>query len=499
MEYNTIIFDQSMYFLPMLFMTFAVCVVLFFGTYINTQKGLLYLDVQRIVSTLVELTLVLSIILLFVNGWNTGSGFANTFSVGSGTILIQASICLFALMITLVSKRYLAKEKFNMFEYHVLIMLSVLGLLCLVASDTFMSIFLSIELQSLSFYVLASLFTKSEYSTEAGLKYFVLGAVATCFMLFGFSCVYGFTGSCDLNDIALILHDSSSSVPDSSLAVLAASASLVISGLLFKTAAVPFHFWVADVYEGSPTSVTAFFATVPKIALFFLMLRLLVGPFSAFSKPLTSFILVCSLLSIAIGTFSALYQKKLKRMMAYSAVTHTGFILLGCASLTLAGSEAVFTYLLFYSFMSTAMFSILLSVQNMRNKWLVHISDFSEFPKTSGLLSITAVLVLLSMAGIPPLAGFFGKLFVFASSVKANIVLPSAVAVIMSSIACVYYLRLFKIAYFDATEQRSLVWMHAFGRGTGYLLGVCLSIILLACFNPEAFMSFGSVIACSLL
>jgi NADH-quinone oxidoreductase subunit N len=378
-----------------------------------------------------------------------------------------------------------ASEKVYAYEMVILMLLAVTGLLLLVSSYDLLALYLAIELQSLSLYVLATLKRTSEYSTEAGLKYFILGAISSGLLLFGSSLIYGLTGSINFADIASSLAASTSvglGVPltapvSDSTVLLAIGVVFILSGLLFKLSVAPFHQWTPDVYEGSPTNVTAFFAIVPKIAILGVSLRIIltVLPYSntsdltsvtevAHSLGVQPLLIGCSILSMLVGAFGGLYQTKIKRLLAYSAIGHMGYLTIGLITGSVEGVTAVFIYLFIYMITSIGFFTILLSVESAlpqsfnrdRRIRLTYITDLALLSKAHPLLAFSAAIILFSMAGIPPLAGFFSKLYLFLAAISSSFYLLATIAVLTSVVGCFYYIRLIKYLYFSSGVSQPL-------------------------------------------
>lgn len=369
-----------------------------------------------------------------------------------------------------------ASEKVYAYEMVILILLAVTGLLLLVSAYDLLALYLAIELQSLSLYVLASLKRTSEYSTEAGLKYFILGAISSGLLLFGSSLIYGLTGSINFADIASGIAASSYEGSEST-SMLAIGVVFILSGLLFKLSLAPFHQWTPDVYEGSPTNVTAFFAIVPKIAVLGVSLRLVL---TVLASPTNNAVLEsaavvntlgvqplligCSVLSMLVGAFGGLYQKKIKRLLAYSAIGHMGYLTIGFITGSVEGVTAVFIYLFIYMITSIGFFTILLAVESAlpqsfsrdRRIRLTYITDLALLSKAHPLLAFSAAIILFSMAGIPPLAGFFSKLYLFIAAISSSLYVLATIAVLTSVVGCFYYIRLIKYLYFAASASQPL-------------------------------------------
>lgn len=342
----------------------------------------------------------------------------------------------------LLADEFFAPIAMSRFELPVLIVLATLGMLLMVSAGSFIALYMGLELQSLALYVLASFNRDHLRSTEAGLKYFVLGALSSGMMLYGISMIYGFTGSVEFSVVAQVVAQSGAGIG------LIFGLVFLISGLAFKVSAVPFHMWTPDVYEGAPTPITAYFATAAKVAAMGLFLRAILIPFPHAMEQWRQVIIVISVLSMALGAVAALGQKNIKRLMAYSSIGHMGYALLGLAAGTALGVRGVLIYMAIYVFTNLGVFAC---IQAMRRggKPVEAISDLAGLARTNPKLGLVFSMLFLSLAGLPPLAGFFAKFYVFLAAIQAGLIWPAILGVLASAIGLVYYLRLVKIMYFD--------------------------------------------------
>ena len=350
-------------------------------------------------------------------------------------ILIGAALSI------LMADEFFATISLSRFELPVLMLLATLGMMLMVSASSFLSLYMGLELQSLALYVLAAFNRDHLRSTEAGLKYFVLGALSSGMMLYGISLIYGFTGTVDFAGVA--------TVAKSGVGIgLIFGIVFLIAGLAFKVSAVPFHMWTPDVYEGAPTPITAYFATAAKVAALCLFLRAILTPFPDAIHQWRQIIVFISVLSMALGAVAALGQKNIKRLMAYSSIGHMGYALLGLAAGTALGARGVLIYLAIYVFTNLGVFA---AIQQMRRggKAVESISDLSGLARTNPKLALIFAMLFLSLAGLPPLAGFFAKFYVFLAAIQAGLIWPAVLGVLASAIGLVYYLRLVKIMYFD--------------------------------------------------
>ena len=342
----------------------------------------------------------------------------------------------------LLADEFFASINLSRFELPVLMLIASLGMMLMVSSASFLSLYMGLELQSLALYVLASFNRDHLRSTEAGLKYFVLGALSSGMLLYGISLIYGFTGSTEFAAIATVTHANGAS-----LGVIFGIVFL-IAGLAFKVSAVPFHMWTPDVYEGAPTPITAYFATAAKAAALCLFLRAILAPFPDLIHQWRQIIIFISILSMALGAIAAIGQTNIKRLMAYSSIGHMGYALLGLAAGTTLGVRGVLIYLAIYVFTNLGVFA---AIQAMKRdgKAVETISDLSGLARTDMKLATVFSMLFLSLAGLPPLAGFFGKFYVFLAAIQAGLFIPAILGVLASTVGLVYYLKVVKVMFFD--------------------------------------------------
>jgi len=345
----------------------------------------------------------------------------------------------------------LRRSKIMQFEYPVLVLLAVVGMMMMVSANDLIALYLAIELQSLALYVLAAMRRDDVRSSEAGLKYFVLGALSSGMLLYGASLIYGFTGSTNFIVIA-----QAASLPEAAANIgLIAGLVFLIVGLAFKVSAVPFHMWTPDVYEGAPTPVTAFFAAVPKLAAMALLVRVLSTAFPGDVVKWQQIIVFISIASMVLGAFAAIGQNNIKRLLAYSSIGHVGFALVGLAANTESGVQGVLIYLAIYLPMTLGAFACVLAMRREggpNNGAVEDITELAGLSKTNPTMAFILTALMFSLAGIPPLAGFLAKLFVFRAAVEANLWALAVIGVIASVIGAYYYLRVVKIMFFDEAK-----------------------------------------------
>ncbi len=351
-------------------------------------------------------------------------------------------LALLGSMITLLMSRdYMRRARLEQFEFPVLVVLSTIGMQMLISANSLIALYLGLELMSLALYVVAAFNRDDMRASEAGLKYFVLGALSSGMMLYGASLLYGFAGTVTFSGIATAIGAAPSTGVIFGLVFL-------MVGLAFKMSTVPFHMWTPDVYEGAPTPVTAFFAAAPKVAAIAVTVRVIITAFPAITTQWQQIIVFISILSMALGSFAAIGQANIKRLMAYSSIGHMGFALVGLAAGTPAGVQGVLMYMAIYVIMTLGTFAAILSMR-VDGKYIESIADLSGLASTRPLMAFFLAMLMFSLAGIPPLAGFFAKWYVFLAAVQAGLVPLAVIGVVTSAVAAYYYLRIVKIMYFD--------------------------------------------------
>lgn len=345
----------------------------------------------------------------------------------------------FALILSLNSA---SENGLDKFEYSVLVVLATLGMMMMVSANDLMSLYVGLELQSLSLYVIAAIKRESGKATEAGLKYFVLGALSSGMLLYGASLVYGFTGHTELTEIAKVL-----TLGDRSIG-LTFGLVFLLAGIAFKISAVPFHMWTPDVYEGAPTPVTAFFASAPKVAAMALLIRVVMTAFDPISTQWQQIIIFLSIASMVLAAFAAIGQNNVKRLIAYSSIGHVGFALVGLSAGSLVGVEGVAVYMAVYITMTIGLFACVLSLRS-EDGFVESISDMAGLAQTRPYVAGIMAILMFSLIGLPPLAGFFAKWQVFLAAIEAQLYLLAVIGVLASAISAFYYLRIVKTMYFD--------------------------------------------------
>lgn len=396
---------------------------------------------------------VLSYLLGSPNGYSFGVAAMSDVPQTSGALIadgfgrfVKFFIGVAAAFSLLLAGNYLEREKLDHYEFSVLTLYAVLGMSIMVSSNNMLALYIGVEMQSLALYVMAAFNRDSLRASEAGLKYFVLGALSSGLLLYGISMIYGFTGSLDFNVIAASIKENGMS------AGVVAGMVFLLCGLGFKISAAPFHMWTPDVYEGSPTPVTAFFAGAPKFAAMALIARLVSGPFGDITDQWQQVIIVFAVLSMYIGAIGALRQTNIKRLMAYSSIANMGYALVPLAAGTVAGVRGMLIFMVIYLITVLGVFACILQMR-IRDGMVERISDLSGLKDTNRGMAIAMTIFMLSLMGIPWMLGFFGKLFAFWPAVSAGLVWLVVLALVASVIGAFYYLRIIKTMWFDESEQ----------------------------------------------
>tara|TARA_Y100000591_G_scaffold268968_1_gene243382 strand:+ start:1569 stop:2996 length:1428 start_codon:yes stop_codon:yes gene_type:complete len=370
----------------------------------------------------------------------------NTFINNLLTKYIKLFILILTFLVVYISSNYLKRNQINFFEYPVLLLFSVLGMLVMTSANDLIVLYISIELQSLSLYVLVALRRGSIKSSEAALKYFILGSIASAVILYGCSMIYSVVGSTNYEIIKQFSDQTFDNL------ILSLGLVLIISGIAFKLSAAPFHMWTPDVYEGSPTSVTTVLITLPKLAALVVLVNLLLYPFQNQTFTWVPIIIIISILSMAVGSISALKQDNLKRLFAFSTIANIGYVMIGLASVNDEAIQASFLYMFIYTLATLGIFSFIMILRR-EDRQLVTISDISGISRSKPLLALCIAILLLSLAGIPPFGGFFGKLFIFTVAIESGKLYLAIAGVIFSVISAYYYLKIIKTMYLDEGSE----------------------------------------------
>ena len=424
------------YIFPELFLSFSIMAILMIGVF--AKKSF------KLVNLLTIGTLIFTTALVLNQQNETIKIFNNSYIIDSFSILMKTITLLFCILILFSSREYVKINNIDKIEYPIIILTSVLGMILMISSYDLIVFYLGLELQSLSLYILASFKRENEKSTEAGLKYFVLSALATGLLLYGSSLIYGFTGSTNFEIISQNL--------DTNNIGAVFGIVFIIIGLAFKVSAVPFHMWTPDVYEGAPTSVTSFFAIVPKIAAIAVFIRFMYVPFLNVIDQWQMIIVFISIASMILGATAAIGQKNIKRLMAYSSIGHIGYALAGLAPGTNAGIQSTIIYLIIYLVMNLGAFGCIFMMKR-ENTFCENINDLSGMSKNHPLLALSFLIILFSLAGIPPLAGFFAKFYIFMAVIESEMYILAILGLLTTVISAFYYLRIIKIIYFDSPKK----------------------------------------------
>jgi NADH-quinone oxidoreductase subunit N len=403
---------------------------------------------------LTQLALLITGFLAFNLIGENATIFSGTFVLDSLGSTFKVFILGFAIIALVYTRHYLKAHELLRNEYFILAMMSILGMMVMVSGHSLLTLYLGLEIMSLSLYALIATARDRASAIEAALKYFVLGAIASGLLLYGMSMIYGISGSLDISQISSFA--SASTLGSQQTLILNFGLVFLVIGIAFKLGAVPFHMWVPDVYQGSPTSVTMFLSTVPKIAAIALLIRLLIDGLGELQHYWADLFMILAVLSIAIGSLVALTQTNIKRMLAYSTISHIGFVLLGFVTGVVDGYGAAVFYVLAYILMSLAAFGSII-VLNRKGFEADQISDFQGLSKHSPWFALIMLVVMLSMAGVPPFIGFYSKLFILQQVVAEGYVILAITAVIFAVISAYYYLQIIKTMYFDDVDKEILV------------------------------------------
>ncbi len=379
-------------------------------------------------------------------GAKFGETFGGAFVLDEFAYFLKLLVLIGSFFAIAMSWAYSKSQSFDRFEYPVLIVLATLGMLLMLSANDLIALYLGLELQSLSLYVVAAINRDSVRSTEAGLKYFVLGALSSGMLLYGMSLVYGFTGQVGFAGISNVLAHEGASLG------LVFGLVFILAGLAFKISAVPFHMWTPDVYEGAPTPVTAFLAAAPKVAAMGMLVRVVIDGFQPVTSDWQQVIVFVSIASMALGAFAAIGQTNIKRLMAYSSIGHMGYALVGLAAGTQTGVEGVIFYMAAYLAMTLGVFACILSMRR-KDGMVEDIYELAGLWRSNLPMAIMLALLMFSLAGIPPLIGFFGKWFVFSAAVEAGLYPLAIIGVLMSVVGSFYYLRIVKVVFFDEPAE----------------------------------------------
>lgn len=505
-DFSVFLFENDFLALfPELFLVTASIVLLTGGVLVSTSLRYAKPIVVAQSSWLAVYSLVLCYILVYNNNFSTGYMFYNCLVMDPMTLFLKKVLLFGAIITILISIEYNKMECINQFELIVLLLSSTSSMLFMIQSADLISIYLAIELQSLCFYVMAACKSNSPFSSEAGLKYFLLGAFSSGILLFGCSLVYGFTGVTEFVNLSKILSCGTPILDTGGEGMVLGTSTLsplrgcelgmifILVAFLFKITAVPFHVWAPDVYEGAPTTVTAFFSIAPKIALLALMIRIFGSSDFYFSLGWQKILIFSSLASMILGSFAALSQNKIKRLLAFSSIGHVGYMLVSLSLDSLLGVQALCTYIVTYVIMTASLFATFLlhlgrhDAQSGTSLGKVgrikYITDLTQLGITNPALAACLTVTMFSMAGIPPLAGFYAKAGVFLAALSSSQYLLAVVGVLTSVISSYYYIRLVKIMYFEKSNK--WLCLDRPQKASTLVLSLCLFFLIAFMIYPQ--------------
>ena len=421
---------------PEIFLSLSTFTMLMLGVYIKKSFNLIF--------NLTSVIIIITIVIIFNSADNSEKIFLDSFVRDKFSNFFKILILISSLLVLNSSKNFIIDNKLDKFEYPIIILISILGMFFIVSSNDLILFYLGLELQSLSLYILAAIDRDNLRSSESGIKYFILSALSSGLLLYGCSLLYGFTGSTNFETISNELNKENTG------AIFAMV--FILVGLAFKISAVPFHMWTPDVYEGSPTSISSFFAAVPKVAGLAVLIKFMFIPFSKILLEWQTIIIFISIASMILGAVAAIGQKNIKRLFAYSSIGHMGYALAGIATGAISGYHSSIVYITIYVVMNIGAFSCLYLMKK-DGVYKENISDLSGVSKKHPILAISFLIILFSLAGIPPLGGFFAKFYVFSSVLEHKMYTLAIVGLLTTVISAVYYLKIIKTIYFDENKQ----------------------------------------------
>jgi NADH-quinone oxidoreductase subunit N len=445
---------------PELFVAVAAMVLLIYGVFRGNSA-------THFVSWLSVGVLVVAGIVVVSGGTDYQVAFNGQFVVDSFAVFAKVLIVTAAALAIILSKPFNARAGIDQFEFPIILLLAVLGMMMMVSANDLLSLYVGLELQSLSLYIAAAFRRDSLRSSEAGLKYFVLGALSSGILLYGMSMVYGFAGTTSFIGLAEVFSATNGAGATPGVGVVVGVV-FVAAGLAFKVSAVPFHMWTPDVYEGAPTPVTAFFASAPKIAALALFVRVMLEPFGELFAQWQQVIWVIAVASMILGALAAISQTNIKRLMAYSSIGHMGYALVGLAAGSELGAQGILVYLTTYLFMNLGTFGIILAMRR-QGRMVETIDDLAGLGRSNPAMAAAMAIMMFSMAGIPPLSGFFGKFFVFYAAIQSELYVLAVIGLLASVVSAYYYLRIVKLMYFDEPAE-------AFDRPAGREISVIVTV-----------------------
>ena len=435
--------------LPELFLALAIMAMLMLGVFQPRDTAEKEIKASRLISFLSIITLILAMLLVSTLSGGRLVTFQNMFVSDPFAIYTKILVLIGSALAIVISQGFIERHAMARFEYSILIVFATLGMMMMISANDLIALYVGLEMQSLSLYVIAAFQRDDTRSTEAGLKYFVLGALASGMLLYGASLIYGFTGTTNFDQLAQLFQGGGET--EINLGIIFGIV-FILAGLAFKVSAVPFHMWTPDVYEGAPTPVTAFFSVAPKIAALALFIRVMIGPFGGLAGEWQQIVVFVSMASMVLGAFAAINQRNIKRLMAYSSIGHVGYALIGLAAGDETGVRGTLIYLAIYLAMNIGTFACILCMRR-GDRMVEGIDDLAGLGQTHPMLALGIVVFMFSMAGIPPLAGFFGKFYIFIAAIEAGLYALAIVGVLTSVVAAFYYLRIVQMVYFEEPDD----------------------------------------------
>ena len=442
--------------IPEIFLFSSIVIILFFGCFISSSLIRRYPLLNKTINKVLILVLIFSAILIVNNPIVNSYCFNGCVNEDSASHFVKLSVVFSSICCFFISSNYIRNYRINNFEFFIVVALAIFGLNLLAMSHDFLTSYIILELQSFCFYILAAFKRCSAYSTEAGLKYFLLGSFSSTVFVFGITLIYGVFGTVDFSLLHFIIYENSNLFFLDKLGFI-----FVFIGILFKLSAAPFHVWSPDIYDGSPLISTLFFAVIPKISILLFTFRV----FSIVSDKTNFFVsifLISSIFSVIVGSLVTLKQKRLKKLLAYSSINHVGYLLLGVSLFSIESTSSVFFYILSYTITGLCVWSVVFSLQPGRflNYRAFNLVDFGVILKTNLLVGCIFGTCLFSLAGVPPLVGFYAKLNIFQSAINAGFILVACFVVLMSVVSTFYYIRLIRYAFFENSTKKWFFFTH---------------------------------------
>ena len=473
--------------IPEIFLACAAMGLLMVGVF-RTEP-----EASHLVWPLAVMVLVVALFLLLVDDTDPAVTFGGQFVTDRFAVYLKVLILIGAGLCLMMSPGFMAREGIERFEYPVLALFTTVGMMMMISANSLLALYIGLELHSLPLYVMTAFHRDQTRSTEAGLKYFVLGALASGLLLYGCSLVYGFTGTLSFEGLAESFRTAGDGGGVSAGVLIGIV--FIAAGLAFKMAAVPFHMWTPDVYEGAPTPVTAFIAAAPKVAAIGLTLRVLYQPFGEWVLDWQQIVVFIAIASMLLGSFAAIGQTNIKRLLAYSGIGHIGFALVGFAAGTQDGVYSVLVYMTIYMIMTIGAFGCVLAMRRHGHP-VEGIDDLAGLGRNQPLLAASLAIFMFSMAGIPPLAGFFAKVYVFLAAIRADMVPLAVIGLLASVVGAYYYIRVVKVMYFDEPKE---AFDQPLGREISITVGATAAFNVVFCLLPSPILQQAEAAAAALL